>query len=81
VLGDRHAGFQRGKHGRQNRQSLREYLAAPTVQVLVKETRQKHGTPLPIDDVWIAAHAIEVGAALVTFDAHFAHVPGLRRWR
>lgn len=92
VLGELQAGFQGGKHARLNRQSLRDFMAAPTVKVLiataetaevfgsVKESLRKQGTPLPINDVWIAAHALETGSTLVTFDAHFSHVPGLRRW-
>lgn len=38
------------------------------------------GTPLPINDVWIAAHALETGATVVTWDGHFDCVAGLRRW-
>ncbi len=46
----------------------------------VKDALRRQGTPLPINDVWIAAHAMEVGATLVTFDAHFDAVKGLRLW-
>jgi tRNA(fMet)-specific endonuclease VapC len=38
---------------------------------------RKAGTPIPTNDIWIAAHAFESGAELVTFDDHFAAVPGL----
>ncbi|MCX6560370.1 MAG: PIN domain-containing protein [Candidatus Aminicenantes bacterium] len=38
------------------------------------------GRPIPINDVWIAAQAMETGSVLVAFDAHFAQVPGLRIW-
>lgn len=34
-------------------------------------------TPIPTNDVWIAAHAMETGSDLISFDRHFAHVPGL----
>jgi len=40
----------------------------------------KSGKPLPINDVWIAAHALETGAVVVTYDAHFKSIPGLRLW-
>lgn len=46
----------------------------------VKDELRRKGKPLPINDVWIAAHALEAGATLVTLDAHFEHVAGLRRW-
>jgi tRNA(fMet)-specific endonuclease VapC len=38
---------------------------------------KKAGTPIPSNDIWIAAHAFESSAELLTFDAHFAAVPGL----
>jgi predicted nucleic acid-binding protein len=39
------------------------------------------GTPIPINDIWIAAQTKEVGAELVAYDAHFGKVAGLVRWR
>ncbi len=41
------------------------------------------GTPVPENDLWIAALAVEHGRPLATRDAHFARVPGLtvRDWR
>ena len=35
------------------------------------------GTPIPTNDMWIAASAIQHGLRLFTFDAHFGTVPGL----
>jgi len=35
------------------------------------------GKPIPTNDIWIAAAALESGARLVSYDAHFAFVPGL----
>jgi tRNA(fMet)-specific endonuclease VapC len=35
------------------------------------------GTPIPTNDIWIAAQAFESDAELVTFDEHFHAVPGL----
>lgn len=35
------------------------------------------GRPIPTNDVWIAAHAIETGADLVSTDGHFQHVEGI----
>ena len=40
--------------------------------------KQRHaGTPIPTNDIWIAAHAFESGGELITFDQHFEVVPGL----
>ncbi len=38
---------------------------------------RKAGTPVPSTDIWFAAHAFESSAELLSFDAHFAAVPGL----
>ncbi len=35
------------------------------------------GTPIPTNDIWIAAHAMETGAELVSADRHFEAVDGL----
>ena len=35
------------------------------------------GRPIPTNDVWIAAHAMETGADLVSADGHFEHVDGI----
>ncbi|MDD4622321.1 MAG: PIN domain-containing protein [Kiritimatiellae bacterium] len=33
---------------------------------------------MPVNDLWIAAQAMERGAVLISFDRHFDAVPGLR---
>ena len=38
---------------------------------------RRAGKPIPTNDLWIAAIAIEYGLVLYTRDAHFSHVPGL----
>ncbi len=35
---------------------------------------------IPLNDIWKAAHAIETGAKLITFDTHFFNINGLRMW-
>lgn len=92
VLGELYAGFRGGKRETENRSMLRDFRAAPTVMTLpatdetaelfgtLKDSLKREGTPLPLNDVWIAAHALEVGATLVSFDGHFRAVKGLRRW-
>jgi tRNA(fMet)-specific endonuclease VapC len=92
VMGELLAGFRGGEKLVQNRQMLRTFLAKPTVEFLgasaetaeifgqIKDGLRQAGTPLPINDVWIAAHTAETGAVLVTYDDHFRQVPGLRLW-
>ncbi len=36
------------------------------------------GRPIPTNDLWIAACAMERGLQLITADAHFRHVPQVR---
>jgi tRNA(fMet)-specific endonuclease VapC len=92
VLGELVAGFRAGSKEKQNRQILDRFLAKPGVVVLeatretaeyfglIKAALKKSGQPIPLNDVWIAAHTLETGAVLVTYDTHFTAVPGLRTW-
>ena len=38
---------------------------------------RRKGRPIPTNDVWIAAHAMEWNAELISFDRHFAEVEGI----
>ncbi len=92
VLGELYAGFRRGSMEKVNRQILESFLGKPVVRVLeatretaeyfglIKSSLKKAGQPLPLNDVWIAAQALETGSILVTYDAHFSAIPGLRVW-
>ena len=92
VLGELYAGFFGGTKEKENKSILRQFLEKPTVKILnataetaeifgmIKNTLKKQGTPLPINDVWIAAHGVETGSTLLTFDSHLKSVPGLRLW-
>lgn len=92
VLGELYFGFKGGSKETDNRDLLSRFVRRPTVRILpatqetadifagVKHALKRAGTPLPLNDVWIAAHALETGAVLATFDAHFRKIPGLRLW-
>ena len=92
VLGELYAGFAGGTKERENKDTLNRFLLKPSVKILnasaetaevfgmVKQDLKKAGTPLPINDVWIAAHTLETGSTLVTFDDHFNKIAGVRRW-
>jgi len=87
VLGELHAGFINGGKEKRNREILREFLASPRVQVAVidEETSERYaaiiaylwvkGTPLPTNDLWISATAMQYGLKLVTTDSHYRNVP------
>jgi tRNA(fMet)-specific endonuclease VapC len=92
VLGELYAGFKGGSKEAANRELLERFLKRPTVRVIaatketaevfaeIKNSLKRAGRPLPLNDVWIAAHALETGSIVVTFDSHFRQVPGLRLW-
>ena len=93
VLGELYAGFKGGARESNNRAQLEDFLRRPTVNILtasretsdifgtIKHRLKQVGKPIPINDVWIAAHATESGSHLVTYDAHFESVAGLLLWR
>ena len=92
VLGELYADFAGGTRERGNKDTLNRFLRKPSVKILnatsetaevfgmVKHDLTKDGTPLPINDVWIAAHVVETGSTLVTYDSHFKKITGIRRW-
>ena len=45
------------------------------------ELADREGRPIPTNDVWIAAHAMETGAELVPSDEHFEAIDGLAWFR
>ena len=93
VLGELFAGFRGGSKEQWNRRKLKVFLGRPTVRVLqtsveiadiyseIVQRLRKKRRPIPTNDIWIAAHAMDCGAVLVSFDAHFEAVEGLRRWK
>jgi len=89
VVGELLYGFRHGGRYEGNRRQLEEFLDNPYVEVvpvtletserfgLVAAQLRREGRPLPSNDVWIAAHALETGADLLSFDQHFNVVEGL----
>jgi tRNA(fMet)-specific endonuclease VapC len=74
-------------HPAENRLLLTKFLRTtelllPGVATAVRYSEISHalalkGTPIPENDIWIAAAATEFGMPLVTRDAHFKNVAGL----
>jgi len=89
VVGELLFGFRNGTRFHRNARELDELLATDRVGVLpvtrttadrfgrIAAALRKAGTPIPTNDIWIAAHVFESGAEFVTFDKHFETVPGL----
>ena len=92
VLGELYAGFRGGKKYQYNKEILAQFLSKSTVEIIqineetseifgqVKNKLKKSGTPLPINDIWIASQAIESGSVLITLDKHFTKISGIRLW-
>ncbi|MEQ1847489.1 MAG: PIN domain-containing protein [Nitrospira sp.] len=63
------------------------FMARPGIRIGVidAETAQRYaeivnhlksaGRPIPTNDIWIAAHAMQHGLQILTFDRHFDHIP------
>jgi tRNA(fMet)-specific endonuclease VapC len=91
VLGEIKAGFRGGSQQRHNEGLLHKLLAKPTVDVLLpnQETAENYarlfvqlkqaGTPIPDNDLWIAALVLQHNLLLITRDRHFERIPQLQR--
>ena len=91
VLGELRAGFAVGTQGPQNEAALRRFLVKPAVGVLyaaeptthhysaVYRQLRKQGTPIPTNDMWIAALTLQHSLVLCARDAHFDALPQLSR--
>ena len=91
VLGEIKAGFHGGSQQHRNEILFQSFLAKPTVGILLpaRETAEHYarlfvrlkraGTPIPDNDLWIAALVLEHDLQLITRDQHFERVPQLLR--
>jgi predicted nucleic acid-binding protein len=91
VLGELRAGFAAGNRNDENLAILKRFLKSPRVTILFPDEETTHhyaslflllkkaGKPIPGNDLWIAALAVQHNLPLCTSDAHFDHVPGLIR--
>lgn len=91
VVGELRAGFSLGRSGRENEAVLQRFLVKPGVEVLwptEATTRvyadlfrqlKAQGTPIPTNDLWIAALVQESSLVLATRDRHFENLPQIAR--
>jgi predicted nucleic acid-binding protein len=89
VLGELEGAFELGSRASVNRRALTEFLSESFVSILpttpdvarrygqIFARQRRAGRPVPVNDMWIAASAIDCGGHLVTFDKDFGRVEGL----
>lgn len=89
VIGELLFGFRLGTRLRKNMHELETFLGNPyvTAAAVTRTTADRFariaaslrakGRPIPTNDIWVAAHAMEIGAELLSFDSHFEAVEGI----
>lgn len=89
VLAELRSGFACGSKGRKNEAVLNRFLNEPRVRITAPDDQtcffyarifrhlRDQGTPIPVNDLWIAAIVDQHHQVLYTRDAHFQHVPQL----
>lgn len=91
ALAELRAGFLCGTAARRNEGVLVRFLNRPRVRILFADEDTTHhyarifaqlrkqGTPIPVNDMWIAALVMQHDLLLYSRDAHFDHLPQLPR--
>jgi tRNA(fMet)-specific endonuclease VapC len=86
VVGELCVGFLLGERPERNRGDLAEFLRHPIVEELpvdgeigqiyaeIVVALRRSGTPVPSNDIWIAATAARAGATVLTYDTHFSAI-------
>jgi len=89
VLGELEAAFDLGSRGKENRAALERFLREPFVRdlALTRAVARRYGqlfaqlrragSPIPVNDIWIAASTLDCGGHLLTFDRHFRRIEHL----
>jgi tRNA(fMet)-specific endonuclease VapC len=89
VLGELMFGFRNGSRFRENMEDLNQFMQHEVVELVpigrltadrysrIASYLKRQGTPIPTNDLWIAAQTIEYGAELITSDKHFENISGL----
>jgi predicted nucleic acid-binding protein len=90
VIAELLAGFAGGKKALRNRAELASFTASPRVSLALPERQtaeayaavyqqlRRDGHPIPTNDIWVAAAALQASVPLITLDAHYRFVANLR---
>ena len=91
VVAELRAGFAFGKRAADNERVLRRFLLKDGVSILYADDQTTHhyaaayrqlrvqGTPIPTNDLWIAALVLQHNLSLHDRDRHFDHLPQILR--
>lgn len=91
TLAELHAGFACGNRTTENERNFHLFLTKRSVSTLFPDGQTLHhyarlfrqlrtqGTPIPTNDLWIAALVSQHNLPLFSRDAHFLHLPQLPR--
>jgi len=91
TLAELRAGFLSGTRAEENERKLIEFLGTPRVSIAYADEQTTHhyarifvqlrrqGTPIPVNDMWVAAIAIQHDLVLFARDRHFDHLPQIPR--
>ena len=91
VVAELRAGFAFGNKSAENERVLRRFLLKESVAVLYADDQTTHhyaaayrqlrvqGTPVPTNDLWIAALVLQHNLRLHDRDRHFEHLPQIVR--
>jgi tRNA(fMet)-specific endonuclease VapC len=89
LLAELTFGFRNGSRFDQNMAELRRFISHDAVETVrisditadrysrIAAGLKQQGTPIPSNDIWVAAQTMEFGAELVTMDNHFKNISGL----
>jgi tRNA(fMet)-specific endonuclease VapC len=87
VAGELRYGFRGGRQESANAALLSQFVSEPRVKLVhvdfdtadrfaeIQDFLRKNGRPLPTNDIWIAASAMQHGARVLTTDEHFLSIP------
>lgn len=88
ALGELHYGAQKSKRTQENLERIEKFVTNVAVLDCDADTAYQYGDiknrlrikgrPLPENDIWIAALALQYGLTLVTRDSHFQHIENLQ---
>jgi len=89
VLGELMFGFRNGTRFEENMDDLNKFINHEVVDLVqigriasdrysrIAAQLKRHGSPIPTNDIWIAAQTMEHGAELISSDLHFEKISGL----